>query len=177
MSQAGIISVASMPAVPTTFVTDSGNAVPALNILNVVTPGSGTNGITTTGAGSTLTISLTNRISGTVTTNDAVPTTAFTLALGATPGTYTFDLRAAGFDAANNLSVGYTLVTAVRTTGAASVLVVPIGSQMLDEFEEAALNSADFYVDVAGNNALLQVVGVAAHTINWKVEGTYTFVS
>ena len=177
MSQAGIISVTAAPAVATTFVTDSGNAVPALNILNVVTSGSGANGITTTGAGSTITISLTNRISGTTTTIGAVTSSAITLPLGAVPGVYTFDLRIAGFDSANNLGVGYTLVTSVRTTGAAAILIVPAVDQTLDEFEEAALVNADAEVNVAANNALVQVTGVAAHTINWKIEGVYTFVS
>lgn len=180
MSQAGIINASGMPAVSTSFVTDSGVATPALNVLNVVTPGSGTNGITTTGAGNNLTISLANRFSGTVTTADGAAHAAATLSLGAVPGTYTFDLRISGYDAINALSVGYTLVTSVRTTGAAAVLVVPfapVNLQTLDEFEEAAMVAADCRMNVSGNDAIVEVIGLAGSTINWKVEGVYTFVS
>jgi hypothetical protein len=46
------ITIEAGASVPTTFVTDSGNAVPALNILNVL----GGTGITTSGAGNTITI-------------------------------------------------------------------------------------------------------------------------
>lgn len=179
MSQAGINNTTSGPVPPsvaTTYVTDSGNAIPAANILNVVTPGGGTQGIATSGAGNTITITIDDLVlDGTGTTVGAVTADIITFPLGATPGVYTFDAKTAGFTTAGGpLGVGYTLVGAVRTTGAAAIL---LPSQALDSFEEGALSAGTFAIVVSGNNAIFRVTGTAGTTINWRTVAEYTFVS
>jgi hypothetical protein len=54
--QKSLVSGPVPPAVPTSFVTDSGTAVPALNVLNVF----GGTGATTSGAGNTITVTVKN---------------------------------------------------------------------------------------------------------------------
>ncbi len=169
MSQAGLVNPTIAPPGSIDFVEDVGAATPIGNILNIV----GSNGITTSGAGNTVTISLvTPRISGTVNTVGAVTGDAITLNLGATPGMYTFDAQIAGFDAANNIGVGYTLVGSVRTTGLAAVLVP---GQALDQFEEVGMTAANASIVVAGNAAIFRVLGVAGHTMDWTVTTEYLF--
>jgi hypothetical protein len=173
MSQAGIINPSGMPTVPTTFVTDSGNATPALNILNIVTTGGGTTGISTSGAGNTLTITLTdNSISGTGQTVGAVTADVITFPLGAVPGTYTFDVNVASFEPTTPAGAGYGIVASVRTTGAAAVLVP---NQAIDELEEAALVPANAAITVSANNMIVRVTGVAGLTVDWKAVAEYVF--
>lgn len=175
MSQAGIISVAALPAVPTTFVTDTGNAIPALNVINVVTPGGGTQGITTTGAGNTITIK-TFDLYGTTTTIGAVTGDVITFPLGATAGTYAFDVTVSAFDSATPSGAGYGIVAAVRTLGAGAAILMP--NQAIDELEEVALIPANAEVTVdALNNAIVRVTGVAGLTIKWKASAKYVFAN
>lgn len=176
MSQSGNLSVTLPPGSTLSFATDSGSATPAANVINLVTAGSGALGIETSGAGNTITITLDDKsVTGTATTIGAVTGNVVTFACGATPGTYTFDCRIAGFTTAGGpLGAGYTLVGAVRTTGAAATLIT---GQAVDIFEEGALSAGDANIIVSGNNAIFQVLGTAATTINWTAIVSYTFAS
>ena len=116
-----------------------------------------------------------NFFTGTGSTIGAVTSDIVTIPLGATPGTLTFDARISGFDAAGPLGTGYILNGAVRTTGAAAVLMP---GQALNEFEEnATIDPATVDLVVSGNSAIIRVTGVAGLTINWTVTGLYTKAS
>lgn len=65
MSQAGPLNELSSPTIATSYVTDAGTAIPALNVLNVL----GGAGITTSGAGNTILITNTASAAETLTGN------------------------------------------------------------------------------------------------------------
>lgn len=184
MSQAGIVSSTSAPvppAVPTSFVTNINSpSIPIANVENVVggtVTTNNANGVQTDGSSgsNTLTIQLTNRVQGLVTTSNATPTTLATLALGSTPGVYNFDIQIVGYDLTDAAGVGYFISGSVRTTGAAAVLV---GTPDKITNEEAGVTTAaDANLVVSGNNAIVQVTGIAGKTFNWNTLAQYIFIS
>lgn len=178
MSQIYKSSVSSPPppTVATTYVTEDGNAVPAANILNVLATDTNIDneeGIDTIGSGNTVTVRLTNRVRGTITTTDATPTTLISLPLGATPGVYVIEGNLVAFNVTDTAGGSYSFAGSARTTGAAAV---EIATEDKSIFEEAAMATADFTYGVTGNNAFLEVIGIAGKTINWSGLFTYQFV-
>ena len=183
MSQAGELNTAQGPVPPyvaTSYVTDVNSpAIPAANILDVF---GGTldinnnNGIQTDGSSGSnvLTIQLTNRIQGTVTTSDATPTTLASFDLGTTPGVYTFDIQISGFDTTDKLGAGFFISGSIRTTGLVGTVC---GTPDKIDNLETGLVGPDATLTVSGNDAIIQVTGKAATDINWRTIATYVLVT
>ncbi len=164
MSQAGIISTASGPVPPTvatSYVTDVNSpAIPALNILNVLgndTTANSVNGIRTDGSSgsNTLTVQLTNRLQGTVTTTNSTPAPIITF----TPtviGTYAIEIRIAAYNTTSTLGAGYSVFGSARFDGVNSNLC---GTADRIVNEEGAMSSANVTFTVSGANILINAVG------------------
>lgn len=167
------------PDVPEVFQTDVNSpAIPAANILKVFGGQTSINnllGVQTDGSSgsNTLTVQLTNRLQGAISTIDATPTTIITFALGATPAVFTLD----GFISALNNTVasgaGYFFSAAVRTNGAAAI---DLGHEFTSVFQEVAMSTAAVAVGVSGNNLVITVTGIAATAIDWLSQATYSRV-
>jgi len=100
---------------------------------------------------------------GTGTTVGATTADIITVPLGAVAGVFQFEARAKGFDAATPAGCGYNVYATLRTDGVTATLE---GSQSIFN-ENAVLSPADAYFIASGNNAVLQVLGVAGLTIDW----------
>jgi len=181
MSQAGIINVSGGGGGGSpveTLTGDTGGAVPPtannINILGGTVTSNNNNGILVAGnpGTSTLTVELTNRITGSVTTSNATPTTLATFSLGATPAVFTFDIEIACFNTTDINGDGYSIFATARTTGAAANLC---GTPDKVVNEEVA-DTADANLVVSGNNVIVQVTGIAGKTHNWRVVATYVQV-
>lgn len=190
MSQAGQINSAAgpvPPTVPTSFTTQSGTAVPAANVLIIDAFDSNENndnGITVkggvaagnppgTGLTNEVSVYLTNRVTGAVTTTNATPTTLVSLSLGATPGVYYVTGDIVAYDVTDAAGAAYSFSGAAQTDG---VTATEIGSDEKDVFEAAAMLTADFNIGVTGNSAFLEVIGIAGKTIDWSALLTYRFI-
>jgi hypothetical protein len=93
-----------------------------------------------------------------------------TIPLGSVVGTYQFEARVKAFEATTPAGAGYNVYATFTTDGITATLV---GNQ--DVFNENdVLEPADAYFIASGNNAVLQVLGVTALTINWMGETEIT---
>jgi len=94
----------------------------------------------------------------------------FSVPLGAIAGTFQFEARVKGYESGTPSGCGYNIYATFTTDGATATLV---GNQSIFN-ENAALVDADAYFIASGNNAVLQVLGVTALTINWSGEADIT---
>lgn len=164
--------------VATSYTTDVNSpAVPAANILQVLgndTTANNVNGLQTDGSSGSnvLTIQLTNRLQGSITTVGLTTTPIITFT-PAVIGTYAIECRIAAYNTTSSLGAGYSIFVAVRFDGANSNLT---GVADVIVNEEGTMSSAKVTVTVSGANILINGVGYAAQTINWSAVGLYTFV-
>lgn len=181
MSQSGVLNIAgSTPSIPTSFLTADGTATPAANILTIVGATSTdnvANGIVTSGSGSTVTVSITNRLRGTATVTGATTGDIITFALGAAAAVYRFQFEVVGRDTTVlgflGKGIGYTVFSTVRTDGAAATL---IQTPFIDSDEDTDLSSALIDVVVSGNSVILRATGVAGQDISYVAVGEYVAV-
>jgi hypothetical protein len=128
-------------------------------------------GLTSTGvpASNTITFTLDGFTQATAQTIGAVTADVITINLGATPTTYIFEAKVAGFESTTPAGIGYNLICVATTTGAAATIV---GVQDIYVAEDVALDLCDAIFVAAGNTVILRVLGVAGLTINWKASTT-----
>ena len=166
------------PSVPTQFDTDVNSpAIPAGNILNIFGGEISTDnliGIQTDGSsgGNTVTVQLTNRITGITTTSDGAGQSqnVISFSLGATPATFVFDLDIAAYNITDALSASYDGSFTRRTTG---VVATAIGADTYIAKEEGAMSAVVVIVLTSLNSILVNVTGIAGKTIDWVCLLTY----
>lgn len=166
MSNTQVINLpSSTPSVPTTFVTDNGNAVAAANTLNVI----GADGVTTEGSGNTITVRFAGSAAeGTGQTVDVA--TADIITVSPTDlKSFTVQAFVTGYDAVNDETVGGELIGGGRK----NTNVTIVGDGDLTKHSDAGLDSANIELIASADSFVIRVTGVNLRTIDWAAVLNY----
>lgn len=175
----GVTAGSLPPSVPTSFVTDSGTAIPAGNILNVLggsTFSDDSDGIKTFGSGNTVSVQLTNRSNTSGTTSDGLGQTLdlITYSFIAPDTCYNFDINIVAKNTGAFTGAGFKIFgTVVANATTATLMGVP------DKIEnkDPTLAAIQANLVVSGANAIVRVTGLAGTTIDWKMVSIYVSVT
>lgn len=161
------------PTVPTSFSTQDGIATPSANVLiingidsiennnnGIITKG----GIVGTGTVNEVDVVITNRSMITQTTTNATPLTINVLTPPPSVG-FTMILTVNGYDSSGNATTGGEQIAIATSSSLGNVVIVGVN----DTFEDssASLLATDWGIVTDGTNIQIQLIGVAATTINW----------
>lgn len=173
MSQAGVLVPGGTPSIATNYVTDNGTAIPAGNTLNIlgeqasVSVDAGIETVALPDLGDTVVIYLTNRVTGTTSTNNATPKELLDITLFGGAGSWVFYGNVVAYNTTSQLSYSTDIAIGVRTTGAITSLT---GTQTSNTFAEGAMAACVVAVTVTGadNVVSITVTGLAGEDINWN---------
>lgn len=136
-------------------------------VLANITSSDGT--VTITNGAGTIDLSAT-KSKGSTSTVGAVTGNILSVPLGGVAGTFQFEARVKGFESTGPAGAGYNIYGTFTTDGVTATLV---GTQAISN-QNVSLNLASAYFVASGNNAVLQVLGVAGLTISWVGETQLT---
>lgn len=173
---------ANIPSnIPTSFVTDSGTAIPSFNILNVnagSTTDNNSNGIISIAnpnGSANLLIELTNRFSSSITATAGTTTNLIDFDLGLLVSAYRFSFEVIGIDPITSNSIGFTLLATFKNSGvAASIVQTPF----VDSDEDiGAVLTMIAGTGINSTHAILQLTLPVGNNMNVKIVGTYIKVT
>ena len=133
----------------------------------------GSGDLTVAGTAGTLTISNSSQFEATVSTTDATVTTIYTIPLGASAGTVSFDVDVFCFNSSGPKGGSFNLFGAARTDGTTGTIIGVNSS--LNVVDGAFAVTAT--VTASANTALVRVTGLVGTNINWKCNGFYRKVT
>lgn len=175
----GVTAGSLPPSVPTSITGDDDSiAVPVDNNINILgdsSPEDNINGITTIAnpdGSDDFFITLTNRITGSVTTTDASLTTLVSFD-EVIAGNYSFSFDVSAFNVTDSLGASYQIFGGVVSDG-----ITAIKLNLEDKIvnEQAGMTACNVFINISGSSVLLQVQGLAGKTINWRCVGNYVYV-